>query len=329
VAVAVLGVGTISAIPMRGQSDANAVDAHGGQLPECRAGSEPTQRYGDGPPETSLRYVTRPIVIGCSTLPSGRRFELVGYQLGRGKRSSLCIDEYDYATQTSSGCGSNVVRDVGAIDATSVTRAAAGPAVVAGTVSGAVTRVVVHLELGGRLQRESAGLVRVRDRALLRAIAVDRPFGRYLAEVKPGSRAVTAEAFDARPRTLGIAFFDGFRAAIGEGRACYTRPRVARLRLLEPATVGKNRLRVVASYPRGSIGSIDVGVGGRARIHADLAPARTLRERRRRVVTLPIDFGRRGTLGIDVTAEGVPLNKRCSSGPLRRSATRTLFVRVR
>jgi hypothetical protein len=327
-AVAVIGVGTASAVEILGQVDAGAAAASAGQLPDCRVGGEPTQPYGDRPPESSLRYATRPVVIGCATLPSGRRFELVGYQLARGTRSSLCIDQYDFVTKVGSGCGSNVVRHGGAIDATSVTGAAAGPAVVSGTVSGAVARVVVRSERGGRLQRPSAALVRVRDRDVLRAIAVKRPFGRYIAEVERGSRAVSAEAFDARPRTLGIAFFEGFRPAIGEGRACYTRPTVARVRLLEPAKVGKNRLRVIARYPGGSIGSIDVGVGGRTRIHADLAPTRTVRESRRRVVTLPIAFARRGTLGIDVTAEGVPLSERCSSGPLRRSATKTLVVRV-
>jgi hypothetical protein len=49
----------------------------------------------------------------------------------------------------------------------------------------------------------------------------------------------------------------------------------------------------------------------------------------RRVVTLPVDFMRHGTVAIDVTADGVPSSPRCNTGPLRRSPLRTLGVRVR
>ena len=37
----------------------------------------PTQPYGERPPEEFLRYATRPVVIGCATLRSERRFEFV------------------------------------------------------------------------------------------------------------------------------------------------------------------------------------------------------------------------------------------------------------
>jgi hypothetical protein len=86
----------------------------------------------------------------------------------------------------------------------------------------------------------------------------------------------------------------------------------------------------VASYRGGYIGSVEASVGGTDSVHADLAPTRPRREGDRRVVTLPVRFGRRGTVGVDVTAEGLPLNRRCGKAPPpRRSAPKTLVVRVR
>ena len=58
--------------------------------------------------------------------------------------------------------------------------------------------------------------------------------------------------------------------------------------------------------------------------HADLS-----HEGGRRIATLPVEFTRRGTVAIDVTAEGVPRGPSCRNGPLRRSPRRTLGVRVR
>jgi hypothetical protein len=173
--------------------------------------------------------------------------------------------------------------------------------------------------------------VKVRDRGVLRTIGVREPFGRYLAEVPSGARGASAEALGARGRKLGLAFFPGFRGPVGDGRPCYSRPRVARLRLLGTARVDEtSRLRIVASYPAGYISSIDVNVGGRSRAHADLVETRPRRAGGRRVVTLPVSFPRRGTVGVDVTAEGVPLSRRCGARPLlRHSATKTLVVRVR
>lgn len=278
-----------------------------------------------------MRYGTRPIVIGCAALASGRRFELVGYQLGRREHTSLCIDHYDFESGQSWGCGSNVVFGGGAIDATSKTRLPRRPDVVSGTVSGSVARVVVRSEIGGRLRRHPAAVVEVRDRGLLRAIAVRNPFGRYMAEVPPGAQAATGEALDVHGRTLGLAFFPGFRNAVGQGRACYGRPRIARMRLLEPARTGRrSRISVVARYRGGYIGSVEAAVGGAGRVHADLPSPRTRREGGRRAVTLLVRFAGRGTVGVDVTAEGWPLSPRCGKHPpVRRSAPKTLVVRVR
>jgi hypothetical protein len=131
----------------------------------------------------------------------------------------------------------------------------------------------------------------VRDRAILRAIAVPRPFGQYLAEVPQRARAVTAEARNAGRHFLGLAFFDGFRGPIGEGRACYGRPRITGLRLLGRARTGRNIwMRVVATYKGGYIGSVDMNVNGGASVHADLVPVRPRRECGRRIVRLPLRF---------------------------------------
>jgi hypothetical protein len=297
----------------------------------CNVGGTPTHPYDERPPEDFLRYDTRPVVIGCAELASGRRFELVGYQLGPRQRSSLCIDQYDFETGVSWGCGSNLLRDGGAIDATSRERTAGHVPVVSGTVAPSVARVVVRSEIGGRLRRHPAALVKVRDPELLRAIGVRTPFGRYLAEVPASARAASATALGPRRRTLGLAFFPGFRGPVGEGRACYSRPRVTRMRLLDPPRIGeKSRLRIAATYPGGYIGSMDVSVSGRGGAHADLIDARPRRNGGRRVVTLPVSFTRRGTAGVDATAEGRPRSKRCGARPpLRRSAPKTLVVRVR
>ena len=323
----VAGGGTLAGAGARGEARDGRPGLAVGAQAHCDIGGAPTRPYGEHPPERFLRYGTRPTVIGCAALPNGRRFELVGYQLGRGERTSLCIDHYDFDSGVTWGCGSDRVYGGGAIDATSTDRTPGHLPVVAGTAAARVARVVVRSEIDGRLRRHESALVRVRDPKLLRAIGVRRPFGRYLAEVPAGARAATAEARGARGRTLGLAFFPGFREPVREGRECYSQPRVARLRLLDPPRVRRaSRLRIVARYPGGSIGSVDVGVSGRSLVHADLAPNATGRH----VVTLPVRFMRRGPAGIDVTADGVPLSQRC--GPravLRQSAAKTLVVRVR
>ena len=318
------GAALPAAAPGGGPRDGSTA---GGAQSDCDVGGQPTQPYGERPPEGFLRYAPRPVVIGCAVLPSGRRFELVGYQLGRGDRTELCIDHHDFDAGVNWGCGSNVVHGGGAIDATAKDGSPGQLPVVAGTVAGSVARVVVRSEVDGRLRRHASALVRVRDPRLLRAIGVRKPFGRYLAEVPDGARAASAEARGARGRTLGLAFFPAFRGPVGEGRACYSNPRVVRLRLLDPARVGKkSRLRIIASYPAGVIGSVDVTVSGRLRVHADRAPRTTGRY----VVTLPVSFRRRGFAGIDVTAEGVPRSTRCGTrAVLRRSVLKTLAVRVR
>ena len=329
--VCCLGVGALAAVGAADPSKAGSLGVDIVPQADCDIGGSPTRPYGDRPPEGFLRYGTRPVVIGCAELASGRRFELVGYQHRRGERSSLCVDHYDFETGVTWGCGSNVVHGGGAIDATSREQTAGHVPVVAGTTARSVARVVVRSEVDGRLRRHPAVVVKVRDRELLRTIGVRKAFARYLAEVPQGARGASAEALGARGRALGLAFFPGFRGPVGEGRPCYSRPRVTRLRLLGSARVNEtSQLRIVATYPGGYIGSIETNVGGRGGAHADLVQTSPRRAGGRRVVTLPVRFTRRGAVGLDVTAEGLPLSRRCGKRPpLRRSAPKTLVVRVR
>ncbi len=298
----------------------------------CREGQAPSSdAYGERPPEGSLRYTTRPVVIGCGQLSSGRRFELVGYRLGGRKRSSLCIDVHYPDSGESSGCGSNRIDAGGAIDATGVTRTAGKPATVTGATRGSVKRVTLRYELGGRMGRERAALVVVRDPDLLRVVKVSKPFGLYLGEVPPRARAVSAQARGTRGNVVGVGYFDGFGGPIGEGRRCHGRPRVSRLRLSTAAWNGKpNTVTFVARYPNGYIGSAEVRTD-RTIVHADLVVPKYRRDGGRRNLTLPVRLERRGTVGIDVTVEGLPLAfKRCGAdGRPRQSAPKTLVARVR
>ena len=199
IAALALGLGSalLPQLAVDGRSHAREPTPAAPQSADCRVGGAPTHDYGRRPPEEFLRYGTRPVVIGCATLASGRRLELVGYQLGRGEHTSLCIDHYDFESGVSWGCGSNLVSDGGAIDATSKAGVRGRPDVVSGALSASVARVVVRSEIAGRLRRHRAVAVRVRGRRVLRAIAVRKPFGRYLAEVPRGARAATAQALDA------------------------------------------------------------------------------------------------------------------------------------
>ncbi len=194
----------------------------------CRLGQAPGPPYSERPPEGSLRYRKPPIVIGCGRLPSGRDFDLVGYRLGRSKRGSLCLDVHYPESGESSGCGSDRVRGGGAIDATGVSRAAGRPATVTGATRGFVKRVTMRYELRGKMRASRAALVIVRNRDLLRAIGVEKPFGAYLGEVPPNSRAVSAQARDAKGHLVGVGYPEGFAGPIGEGRICHGRPRVSK-----------------------------------------------------------------------------------------------------
>lgn len=137
---------------------------------ECQPGAAAPD-YGDRPPEPGLHYGTRPVVLGCGQLASCRRIRLVGYQLGR-RRTALCIDRIDVATGQRSGCGSNRVFGGGALDATSTSTAATGPALAGGATSAPVRSVAMSYELDGRLRQARALVIRISDPALLRAIRV-------------------------------------------------------------------------------------------------------------------------------------------------------------
>ena len=151
------------------------------------------------------------VVLAAAAVVAGgaavATIELVGDQL-RARGASLCIDSLE-PDGTTHGCGSNAVLGGGAIDATSSVRDG------------------------------EAKLVRVRDRVLLRRLEVSGPFGRNLAELPPGGRAVQVEARDARGRRLGVAGFEQFGQPEGEGRPCLGLPTVERVRVLGTRRVGR------------------------------------------------------------------------------------------
>ena len=328
IATGSLALATQTPDPRAGHGSANG-GCHQGQAPSSGA-------YRERPPEGFLRYQSRPVVIGCGRLLSGRRFELIGYRLGTRKRNSrgrsaLCIDVHYPQSGESSGCGSSRVQGRGAIDATGVTRAAGKSVTVTGATRGDVAGVSVRYELRGRMRKRRAALVIVRDPDLLRAVEVKKPFGLYLAEVPPKARAVSAQARGTKGDVIGVAYFMGFGGPVAEGRRCHGRPRVTDLRLSAPARAGQRTpVKFAARYPGGYIDSAEVRAN-RAVVHADLVVPKTRRDGSRRNITLPLRLERRGTVRVDVTVEGLPLaSKRCGEdGQLRKSAPSTLAVRVR
>ena len=82
IAALALGLGSalLPQLGVDGRSHAREPTPPAVQSADCRVGGAPTHDYGQLPPEEFLRYGTRPVVIGCATPASGRRFELVGYQ---------------------------------------------------------------------------------------------------------------------------------------------------------------------------------------------------------------------------------------------------------
>ena len=278
--------------------------------------------YRERPPEPGAKYVTRPVVLGCGKLVSGRRVRFVGYQL-RLKRTALCIDVVEIATGRRAGCGTNEVFGGGALDARS-TSTKSGRSRIGGGTGSSVSRVSVRYELDGRLEDTRALLVRVGDPKLLRAIRVQRPFGQYLAEVPANARAVFAYGEDAQGHRVGAAFFDRFGLPIGEGRRCQSLLRIESLRLIgHRRASAPAALEVRISYPHGSALSVEVTQGARIQ-HADLVPS----SRARRTVRLPVQLDAGHQTLFDVTAEGIPRDlHRCDSAT-RRSAPRTLIVRT-
>lgn len=264
------------------------------------------------------------MVLGCATLPSGKQLQLVGYQLGE-RSTQLCIDTVDVSDGSASGCGNDRVLGGGAIDATARTGATPSNTRIAGATSGAVGRVVIRYELDGKLRRSEARLVRVVDRQLLRTLQVSRPFGRYLAEVPRGARAVHALAFDTRGRRIGIAAFEHLGGPQREGRACYSLLRITRVGLLGPRRRRAGATVVVhVAYPNGRLLGVNAGYLGRG-IIADLVPTTDAEQR----ITLPVRLPDRRTAVFEVGADGRPRDAQRCGGELRHAQPKTLVVRLR
>lgn len=303
--------------------------ARGAAVTGCTPGSQPARAYGERPPEPGFVYATRPVVLGCASLSSGARVEVVGYRFGRPGRSSLCIDINDLGRRGGGGCGSDRIPYGDAIGAGGFSAGVRGPLRLTGTTARIVTRVLVRWERSRRLRARPAALVRVRTPALLASLHVRRAFGIYVAEVPRGARAVSAEGRDARGRARGLAFFAGFRGPAGAGQRCFTRPRITGLRALGTARARRTVwVRARVSYVRGRTTSIRFdsprGAGG----IADLVPAPARRGVERRAVTVPLRFDRRGRVLLSAVAEGLPRDRRCGL-LVRRSTPRELALSVR
>jgi hypothetical protein len=186
--------------------------------PPCRVGEERSSQRVPDEERSGIRKLTPLIVIGCVRVRhSGRRYELIAYQLTRSRGPSLlCIDTYVAATGSSYGCGNDRVLHGGKIDLTgtsSVTRG--GPTTVSGATSADVARVTISFCRQSRPVTRRATLVRVRDADLLRRLNVARAFGRYLVEVPLSARRLRVHAFNAAGRMIGTARPTGARRLRG------------------------------------------------------------------------------------------------------------------
>jgi len=179
------------------QLDPDAL-ARAADIPPCAPGSS---RPAEPVPGEGVRPITRRYVLGCGSLPSGRRFALEAYRLtNRGGGSSVCIDAVDRASGLARGCGSDRVRGDGHVSIDGALFAGARVEL-RGTTSRRVARVVLQFRRAGRRATRRAVLVRVRDNHVLRVLG-SAPFGHFVAEIPPGARGVAAVASDARGRVL-------------------------------------------------------------------------------------------------------------------------------
>jgi hypothetical protein len=187
----------------------------------CRVGRAPTRPVPRvrAEEEEGIRRTTRPTVLGCGRLPSGRRFELVGYRqtTGRGRRTILCIDTVLLPRGDSFGCGDETVARGGHIEAGGVTTEIGKRTIVEGSASASVASVVVRYGRGRTELPRRAVLIRVRRESVLRKIRVRGAFGYYLGEAPPRSLPLTVEARDEHGRTIGRATFSRTRPP-GSGR---------------------------------------------------------------------------------------------------------------
>jgi hypothetical protein len=175
-------------------------------------GQEPTVRYGRDAPEAGMgiHYETRPVVLAAGRLPSGERFELVGYQQSARGESNLCIDITFPASGEAYGCGSNHGRAQG------VSSGPGHPTRVNGATPPDTNRVVIEYTLRGQAGATDAVLLHVEDPEVIKRIRVDRPFGYYVAALPGPARDIVATGLDEQGRRLWEAAF--YRPDFGSRR---------------------------------------------------------------------------------------------------------------
>ena len=253
------------------------------------------------------------MLLGCLAVPGAQSFQLVGYRLASRHGRLLCIDLTRPLVKPREVADRPVYWMTQQSTPPSPRTTSWDPSLVSGAVDPSATTVVVRYELDGQLREQPAAVLVVRDPRILQTIEVDEPMGHYLAEVPSGARGVGVEARDGRGRPLGVAFFSGFPAATGQGRACSSRPQITDVRLVEPARKGSvSRLRVTVCYPAGRVTS----VAATTFVQQNTTRTKlTQTQQGARVVTLPLRFDRRRLLAVDVTAHGLPADNQAAAPP--------------
>jgi hypothetical protein len=145
-----------------------------------------------------LERQSEPTVLGSGRLPSGTRFELVGYRYrpASAGASLLCIDLVVLPQGQASGCGDELVRGDGDIEVAgrgsfALPTQPEPQTMVTGTTSDRVASVAILYRDDGERVTRSVAHFRITSPALLRRVGVAEPFGYYVAELP-------ADATDAR-----------------------------------------------------------------------------------------------------------------------------------
>lgn len=183
--------------PAASRASASAVGGRGG----CEVG---TERAGNGVPAGQ-----RAIVLGCGRSRAGSALRLFSIKDEAGP--CLGISGLPGGTRMCGRPPSEVVppaRD--AIGGGAIVRRSAGAQLeLYGETAPNVRRVLARYRLPhGRLGSRRATLIRVSDRAALRAAGIQRPFGYFVGAVPARARHVSAVALDASGKVLGHLGFD-------------------------------------------------------------------------------------------------------------------------
>lgn len=165
--------------------------------------SRPSRPYPADPPEPSLAYGKRPIVLARGPRGPGRSFEVVGYTLAQRDRSraeQVCLDIRLVPEGTGHGC-------------LSPDRRIAGRSGLPGsgfTYEGAAEPRIRRMEISyrdkdGARAAVAAVLARAENPRLLRAVGINEPFSIWRARLPGDPKRVVARAYDAKDQLVWTA----------------------------------------------------------------------------------------------------------------------------